>query len=95
MIAVGVRVKHRRDRPRPAMLAVQLQPRAGTFDGGQRVDHDHAGLALDQGHVGEIETADLVDAVADLEQAVVHVQLRLPPKARIDRGRALSDDRKP
>jgi hypothetical protein len=90
MIAMGVRVEDGRDRPRPAMLPVEFQARAGAFDRGQRVDHDHAGLALDQGHVGEIETSDLIDAVADLEQAVVHVELRLPPEAWIDRrGRAV------
>lgn len=42
------------------------------------------GVAFNQRHVGDAEAAHLIDAVADLEQAVIHVELRLPPQARVD-----------
>src|SRR5881396_1254372 len=35
---------------------------------GQRVDHDHAGVALDQRHVGDVEPTHLIDAGHHLEQ---------------------------
>ena len=43
-------------------------------------------VALDQRHVGDVEPADLVDAGHHLEQAVLHVQPRLPPQAGVDGG---------
>ena len=50
----------------------------------QRVDHDEPSLALDQRHVGEVEAAQLVDAVGDLEQACLGVELGVAPQAGID-----------
>jgi hypothetical protein len=48
------------------------------------VDDDDAAAALYDRHVGDVEAAHLVDAVGDLEQAVVHVEPGLPPQAWID-----------
>ena len=53
----------------------------------ERIDHDQTGSALHDSHVGVRETADLIDAIGDLEQAVNGVELGLTPEAWIDRGR--------
>ena len=89
VIGVHVGVDHRRDRLAPAMLEVEFKSGACALGGCQRVDNDDAGIAFDQRHVGDVEAAHLIDAVADLEQAMVHVELRLPPQARIDGGRCI------
>src|SRR5260370_34625636 len=65
-----------------AMLEIELHGGARAFNRGQRIDHDHAALALDQRHVGDIEAPDLIDAGHDLEESMVHVETRLPPQAR-------------
>ena len=59
----------------------------GGFPGGEGIDDDPTGCACDEGHVGEIETAQLVDAGGDFEQTVDVVQLRLTPQTGIDAGR--------
>ncbi|MCY1356230.1 hypothetical protein D3C81_1268510 [compost metagenome] len=87
VVGMAVRVDHRHHRLFGAVFVVQLQARAGGLGGGQRVDDDQAGVAFDDRHVGDVEAADLVDAVGHLEQAVVHVQPGLPPQAGIDRRR--------
>ena len=84
MIDVRMRVDHRRHRPVATMGAVERQRRARSFDAGQRVDDDDAGLALDDRHVGDVEAAHLVDALAHLEQAVPPVELGDAPQARVD-----------
>ena len=66
------------------MLEVELDAGAGDFAGDQRIDDDDAAAALDDRHVGDVEAAHLVDAVGDLEQAVVHVEPGLPPQAGVD-----------
>ncbi len=94
---VGVRmgVDHRRHRPLAAMLEVKLEARLRGLRRHQRIDHDHAGVALDQCHVGNVEAADLINAGDDLEQAVPAIELRLPPQAGIDGRGAVSLFRKP
>ncbi len=90
MVGVGVGEDHGGDRPLAAVLEVQLHRGARALDRGQGVDHDDALVALDQRHVGDVEAAHLVDTGHHFEQAVVHVEARLPPQARIDgRGRLL------
>ena len=86
VIGVGVGVDHRCHRLAPAMLEVEFKPGTCTLSRGEGVDHDDTGVAFDQGHVGDVEAAYLIDARTDLEQAVVHVELRLPPQAWIDGG---------
>ena len=85
MIDVGVGVDHGRHRLPAAMRAVELERGGGDLGRDQRIDDDEAAAALDDRHVGDVEAAHLVDAVGDLEQAVVHVEPRLPPQARVDR----------
>ena len=76
-----------------AMLPVERERRCGGFRGDERIDDEHAGLALDERDVREVEAAHLVDAGNDLEQAVDRVQLRLAPEAGVGgfRHRALEE----
>ena len=75
VVGMRVRIDHGRDRKALAdMLLEQLPRRANHFRGHQRVDHDPAGLAPDEGDVGEVEAADLVDARDHLIESVVVVQ---------------------
>ncbi|GAA3167024.1 hypothetical protein GCM10020001_110600 [Nonomuraea salmonea] len=65
------------------MAAVELERGGGAFGGDERVDDDDAALALDEGHVRQVEAAYLVDTLGDLEQALLGAQLRLPPEAGV------------
>ena len=85
MVDVGVAVDHRRHGLAAAMLPVELEAGARDLRGDQRIDDDEAAVALDDRHVGDVEAAHLVDAVGDLEQAVVHVEPGLAPQAGVDR----------
>ncbi len=86
MVGVGVGEDDGGDRTLSAVLEIELHRGARALDRGQRVHHDDAAIALDQRHVGDVEPAHLVDAGHHLEQAVLHVEARLPPQARIDGG---------
>ena len=78
VVGMRVRIDHGRDRKALAdVLLEQLPRRANHFRGHQRVKHDPAGLAPDEGDVGEVETADLVDAWDHLVEPVVVVQYGL------------------
>ncbi len=88
MVGVGVGEDHGGHRPAATMLEIEFHRGARAFDRGQRVDHDHARVGLDQRHVGNIEPAHLIDAGHHLEKPVVHVQARLPPQARVDGRRS-------
>ena len=86
VVAVRVRVDHRRDRQALAdVLLEQLHRGARRFRGGQRVDDDPAGLAAHERDVGEVEAADLVDAGDHLVQPVVHVERGDAVERRVDR----------
>ncbi len=75
VVDVAVGVDQRRDGPLAAMAAVERERRGGGLGGDQRVDHDHAALALDERHVRKVQAAHLVDAVGHLEQAMDRGQL--------------------
>ena len=83
VVDVGVRVDHREDRALTAVLGVERERRRRGLLGDERVDDDHAGVALDDAHDRQVVAADLVDAGHDLEQAVLDQQLALAPQARI------------
>ena len=87
MVGMGMGEDHGGDRPLAAVLEIKLHRGPRAFDRGQRIHHDHAAVALDQRHVGDVEPAHLVDAGHHLEQAVMHVEPRLPPQAGVDRRR--------
>ena len=90
VVDVAVRVDHRHDRPVAAVLAVERERGGGGLGRDQRIDDDQPRVALDERDVREVEAAHLVDAVGDLEQAVVGDELRLPPEARVRGGGASS-----
>ena len=90
MVAVRMRDDDTGDGALAAMLDIKLNRRPRAFDRGEAVDDDHALVALDQRHVRQIETPHLIDARNHLEQSVVHVELRLPPQAWVDRVRRLA-----
>ena len=72
------------------VLPVQRQRRGGDLGGHQRVDHDDAGVALDDRHVRQVEAADLVDAGHHLVKSLLGHQGRLPPQARVHAGRRVA-----
>lgn len=71
------------------MLDVESEAGPGRLGGDQGIDHDEAALALEDRHVRDVESTDLIDALADLEEPVVQVEARLPPQAGIHRRRRL------
>ena len=85
VVGVGVGVDHSGDGFVSAVLAVELDGGGGALGRDEWVDHDDPGVTLDDGHVREVEAANLVDAVGDLEQAVRHAQLGLSPQTGVDR----------
>ena len=89
VVDVGVRVDDRGDRPVAAVRPVERERGGGGLLRDQRVDHDHALVALDQRHVRQVEAAHLVDAVGHLVQALLGAQLALAPQARVGRVRAV------
>ena len=88
VIDVTVGEDDRRHGPVAEVLARQRDRGGGRLPDGERVDDDPARLALDQRHVGDVVAAHLVDAGHDLEQAVLPVQFRLAPEARVHALRA-------
>ena len=90
VIDVAVGVEQPGHRAVAAMLAVEGQRRRGALRGYERVDHQHAGVALDNRHVREVQPADLVDAVGHLEETVNRRELSLPPETRVHGVRTLS-----
>ena len=61
VIGVGVRVDHRDHGALAELLVDELERRRGGLLRGQRIEHDPAGVALDEADVGQIEAAHLVD----------------------------------
>ena len=69
------------------MGAIQAQRRGGYLGGHQWVDDDDSGVALDEGDVGEVQAADLIDARHHFVEALFGGQGRLPPQAGVHRCR--------
>mgnify|MGYP006899958509 CR=1 FL=1 len=100
VVDVGVGVDHGPDRPVAAVRAVQPQRGRGGFGADQRVDDDDAGVALDEGDVGQVQAAYLVDAGSrpgrsarpghHLVEALFGAQPALPPQARVHGGRCVA-----
>ena len=87
MVDMAVRVDHRLHRLLAAMSVIEIHPDLGGLGRYERIDDGDAFGALDDGHVGQIEIADLIQARDDLEQAADIDQLSLTPQAGIDRVR--------
>ena len=90
MVDVAVGVDHGDDRPVSAMGAIQRKRGRRRLGGDQRIDDDDPGVALDEADVGQVQTADLVDALNDLVQPLLGAQLALPPQAGVNRTGRLS-----
>ena len=76
-----MRVDHARHWPFTAQLGIQRERCGRCLFADQRVDHDDAGVALDEADHREVEPAGLIDAGCDLEESVLRQQLTLAPQA--------------
>ncbi len=84
-VAVGINDGH--DRFAADVLVDQVHPGFGCGGAQQRVYHHVAAIRFDDAHYRQVEAANLVDAVGDLEQPVVEcIQPRYAPQAGVDRG---------
>ncbi len=83
VVDVGVRVDHPADRTVAASGPVELQTGAGRLRRDERIDDQHALVPLDQGHVGQVEAAHLVDALGDLVQPLLGAQSGLAPQTGV------------
>ena len=78
VVDVGVGIDDGRDGKAFAdMVLEELPRRANHFRGHQRIKDNPAGLAPDEGDVGQVEAADLIDARDHLVEPVVVVQFGL------------------
>ncbi len=85
MVRVRMRIDDGDDGPLAELLVCELQGCRGRLLHQQDVENDPARDAPDQGHVGQVVTAHLVDLAGhDLVETVVHVQCRLPLQRRVD-----------
>lgn len=83
VVDVGMRVDHRRDGSLAALGSVEGEAGGGALGRDEGVDHDHALVALDDGHVREVETSELVDAVSHRVEPLSGGELALTPEARV------------
>ena len=90
MVRVCVREDHGRHRLVAQMLTREGQSRCRALTGSERIDHDPAGPAFDEGHVGHVKATQLINPVDHLEQAGVGIELGVAPQAGIDRVGGLS-----
>src|SRR6056297_1643689 len=84
MIDVAMREKHGAYWPLAEYFIGQRERGTAGLLNGKGVDNDPARVALDNGHVGKIQAADLIDAFLHPEETVDIVQPRLPPEAGVD-----------
>ncbi|MNI27713.1 hypothetical protein D3C73_814620 [compost metagenome] len=84
MVNVAVAVDHGQHRALALFLVDEGQGCLGGVWRNEGVEDDPALVALDEGDVGEIETTDLIDAVGDLVQAVLHGKLGVAPQTGVD-----------
>ena len=83
VIDMAVAVDDRHNRAPTLVFRNQLIGGPRRLCGHKRVEHDPAGLAADEGDVGEIVSSNLVDAVRHLEQAGEHVEAGVAPEAGV------------
>ncbi|MNM61209.1 hypothetical protein D3C81_725050 [compost metagenome] len=89
VVGMGMAVDHRHHRFARTVLVVQIERGTGGFGGGQRVDDDQPVVAFDDGHVGQVQAAYLVQPGYHFEQPGMVVQLSHAPEAGVDRGGAV------
>ena len=83
VVGVGVGDDHGPDGVLAQILFNQLHGRLAAFHAHQRVKDDPARVALDDGEVRHVVAAHLIDALADLKQAVGMVVSRVFPQAGV------------
>ena len=66
------------------MLINQFHGSPRGFLGCQRVENNPAGITLDEGDVGQIESAHLVNTFHHLVQPEIHVELALPMQGGVN-----------
>ena len=88
VIDVTVGVDHRDDRPVTAVGAVQRQGGGRGFGADQWIDHDDPGITFDEGDVGQVQAADLIDTFDHFVEALFGSQCGLTPQAGMDAGRS-------
>lgn len=84
-----MRVDHRDYWSITTVFPVQREPGSSGFPGDQWIDDDDSGISLDQRHVRQIKSANLIDRIRHRKESLLGDQLRLTPQARIDRWRAV------
>ncbi|MNQ76954.1 hypothetical protein D3C85_918060 [compost metagenome] len=89
MIDVAVAVNHRDHGFARTVAVVQLKTCFRGLGDVKRVDDDQAIVTFDDGHVGQVDAAYLVDLVGDLEQAGIGIELRQAPQAGVHGVRGL------
>src|SRR5256885_11542806 len=92
MVDVAMREYDCRYRLVAQMLARKRQRRGRALATGQRIHDDPPGLAFDQRHVSDIETAQLVDSVGYLEQTDLSIEDGVTPQTWVDGWRSLALD---
>jgi hypothetical protein len=78
-----VRVDHGAHRRVADGAARKRKRRSRGFGAGERIDDNETGVAYDDGHVRHVEAADLIDAVADSEDACAGQEPRVAPEAGV------------
>ena len=84
VIHVAVGVDHGHHRALTAVAAVEAERGRGRLGAHQRIDDDDAGIALDEGDVGQVQSANLVDAFDDLVETLLGGEHGLTPQARVN-----------
>ena len=85
MVGMAMGSQNGFDRQLAEMAIDQLHRRVHRLRGSQRVNHNPAGIAPNEGHIGKVIAAHLVNTLGYLKQAVNSVQPSLPPKAWVHR----------
>ena len=92
MVNMRVTVQHRFDVQNPKTLFHQSFGRLHIFLAHEDIENDPAVVGVDEGRVCHIVAAHLIDAVANLEQTCLRIELGIPPQARVDRVRCVAGD---
>ena len=83
MVHMAVCINHRHHRPLWPVLVIQGQRRSGHLGRRERVNDDQSGVTFQNGHVGQIHAANLVNTVTDLEQAGDHIEAGMSPQTGV------------
>ena len=83
MIDVTMRIDHGHHGLLRTMFVVELKCSLRDFSADQWINHDETAVAFDEGHVRQIEAAQLINALRHFVQTVGHVDTRLSPQAGV------------